>query len=123
MAVVPMDLDGVVAHRFDVQHLERWLVHLKRIAWRRRGIAALLWLGAVSAGAAGARTFVAQIGERVLAGMAVLPVDLNALGFGNGDMFGLGLGFNHWLLSAYAERASGGWCVACISGTRGDERW
>ena len=65
--------------------------------------AALLWLGAVSARTASARTFVAQVGELVLAMMAILPVDLNALGFGNGDMLGLGLGFNHGLLSAYAE--------------------
>ena len=40
----------------------------------------------MSAGAGGARTFVAQVGHSVFAVMVVLPVDLDAFGFGDGDV-------------------------------------
>src|SRR5208337_1782569 len=53
-----------------------------------------LRLRAVGSGAGGTGAFVAQVAKRVLAVMLVPPVDLNAFGFGNGDVFRIGhLGF------------------------------
>ena len=60
-------------------------------SFERRGVVGLLRLGSMRAGAAGAGAFVAQILDRIFAAMAVPPVDLDALGFGDGDVFRLGL--------------------------------
>ena len=87
--VAPVDADRVAAHLFHVQHLERGLEHRER-ALRLRRIIRLLRLRAVCAGATGAGAFVAQVSQRILAAMRVLPIDLDALGFLNRDVFGLG---------------------------------
>ena len=80
VSIAPVDLDRVMSHLFDVQHLERRLEHLK---WIRLGsrIVALLRRRPMRAGASRTGTFVAQITEGVPAMMAVLPVDLDAFGF------------------------------------------
>ena len=44
----------------------------------------------MSAGALRARALVTQIGEAVLTVVAVFPVDLDAFGLGNGDVFRVG---------------------------------
>lgn len=91
-----MDSDRVIPLRFDFKHFERRLIHLERAArLGRLGVVALLGLGAVSTRAARARTFIAQIGERVLAVVIVLPVNVNALGFRDRDMLGFGLNIDH----------------------------
>src|ERR1019366_2759639 len=85
VAVAPVDPDGVVAHRFHGEHLERRLEHREWIV--RLGRA---WGGAVGAAARGAGALVAQVDEAVIAGVAILPIDLDAFRFGNGDVFGVG---------------------------------
>src|ERR1035437_5880871 len=90
VAVAPVDPNGVVAHRFHAEHLERRLEHGERIV--RLGRA---WGGAVGAGAGGAGALVAQVSEAVIAGVAILPIDLDAFRFGNGDVFGIG-GWRHF---------------------------
>src|ERR1039457_1111128 len=89
VAVAPVDADGVVAHRLDAPHLQRGLVHLKRGGWARRALR-LAGRRAVRARASGAWAFVAQIVDAIFAGVPVLPVDLDALRFRNGDVFGVG---------------------------------
>jgi len=80
VAVAPIDLDGIVADLFDVQHLERGCEHLEGPGLGS-GIFALLRGRAMRAGAGSTGTFVAQIAQLIPAVMAILPVDLNALGF------------------------------------------
>ena len=41
-------------------------------------------------GARGAGAFVAQVDKAVIARVAILPIDLDAFRFGNGDVFGVG---------------------------------
>src|SRR5262249_10291277 len=79
-----VDPDGVVAHRFYAEHLQRRLVHLERVARFRlpRG-------RAVRPGAGRAGALVAQVLQSVLAVVAVFPVDLDAFRLGNGNMFGV----------------------------------
>src|SRR5450432_2911659 len=91
VAVAPIDADGVVAHRFHTQHLQRGLEHLKRIVRLRRSFAfGRSGRGTVGAGARGAGALVAQVRQPVLAMVGVLPVDLDSLGFGNRDVFRVG---------------------------------
>src|ERR1700733_7072309 len=97
MAVAPLDPDRVVAHCFHIKHLERGFKHRE---WRGRGgVIAFLRLRTVRTGAAGARTLVTQVGERIFTEMAVFPVDLYAFGFGDRDVFRFGYRFNHWVRS------------------------
>src|ERR1035438_8158899 len=79
MTVAPFNPDSVVAHLLHIQHLERRLEHWKCRGWS--GVIAFLRRCAVRSGASGARTLIAQITQRILAEMAVLPIDLNAFGF------------------------------------------
>ena len=77
-----------MAHRFGGQNLERRLEHGKR-----RGGGFGLRLArrrSVGAGASGAGAFIAQVHQRVFAAMAVFPIDLDALGLRNGDVFRFG---------------------------------
>src|ERR1700682_809609 len=97
MTVAPFNSYRVVAHRFDVQHLERGLEHLKGSRGGR--IIALPRLGAVRPGAGGAGTLVPQVAQRILAVVTVLPVDLYSLRFRDRDVFGFRYGFNHWVRS------------------------
>ena len=96
MAVAPADFDGIVAYGFHIEHLEPWLVHLKRRGRRGflLGVIGLLGLGAMCARAGGARAFVAQQAKRQVAVMAIAPIDQDAFGFGNGDVFGISLHVN-----------------------------
>src|ERR1700678_3662195 len=80
-----MDADSVVTHGLDAQHLQGGLIHLKR-----RGGCRLARGGAVRAGTGGAWALIAQIVDAVIARVAILPVDLNALRFRDSDMFGVG---------------------------------
>src|ERR1035438_6252086 len=71
VAVAPVDPDGVIAHWLHAEHLQRRLEHLKwivRLGWARRG--------PVGAGTRGAGAFVAQVHQAVIAGVAILPIDL-----------------------------------------------
>ena len=77
--VIPLDADGVVAHRLDGLHLQGRLVHLE-------GAGGLL----LPFGAGRARAVITQIRQSVLAVMAVLPVDANAFGLGDRDVLGSG---------------------------------
>src|SRR5947208_2702391 len=83
--VAPVDPDGVLPHRLHSQHLQRRLEHLKWIV----GFG-LPGRRAVCAGALRAGTFIAQVLQTVLAAMPILPIDLDAFGFGDGDVFGVG---------------------------------
>src|SRR5579863_1557071 len=83
--VAPVDADGIIAHRFHGEHLERRLKHLKRIVGFRLARGCSMRSGALRAGA-----LVAQVLEAVLAMVAALPIDFDALGLGNGDVFGVG---------------------------------
>jgi hypothetical protein len=49
----------------------------------------------VGTAAGGAGALVAQVGETVVAVVAILPIDLDAFRFGNGDVFWVG-GLNHF---------------------------
>ena len=89
--VRPVNADRVATHRFHFIHAQLGLVHRKRVIGRRR-VAGLLRLGSVRAGAACAGAFVAQILDRILAMMAILPVDFDALRLGDRDVFGFGGG-------------------------------
>src|SRR5439155_12342047 len=80
--VAPVDANRVVPHLLHDQHLEHRLEQLQGVG--RFGLARRR---AVCARAGRAGTLVAQILQRVLADMPVLPVDLDALGFGYGDVF------------------------------------
>src|SRR5579863_6153445 len=90
VAVVPENAQRVVAGLLDAGHADGGFEEGKG-AGGGRGVIALLRLRAVSAGAGGARALVAQIGVGVLAAMAVFPVDLQAFGFGDGEMFRFGV--------------------------------
>src|SRR6516164_593081 len=85
VAVAPVNANGVTANRFDSHHFQPGLVHLERVfplgLARRR---------AVRAGATRAGALVAQVLESVFAVMAVLPIDFDALRFGDRDVFGVG---------------------------------
>src|SRR5712691_8405133 len=86
--VAPIDVDRVAPDRIDLQHLQRGLVHLEWV--RRSRVSGFLRLRAMRAGAGGARTLVAQVSQRVLAVMVILPVDFDPFRFGDGDVLGLG---------------------------------
>jgi hypothetical protein len=61
------------------------------------------------AGTSSAGTFVAQVTERIMAVMAILPVNLDALGFRNRYVFRFGVGVSHavTLLRAFNIANSG----------------
>jgi len=85
MAVAPVDADRVASDRLHSQHFQSWLVHLEwiiglRLARRR----------AVGAGACRAGALVPQVLQAVFAVVPVLPVDLDAVGLGDRDVFGIG---------------------------------
>jgi hypothetical protein len=83
VAVVPQEAQGVAAYRLDAVHFESLLIHLKR---RER-----LWgLFVAVAATAGAGALLAEVLQGVVAAMAVLPVDLDALGERDFDVLGLG---------------------------------
>ena len=106
VAVGPIYTYRVSAHRLDIQHLKRGRVHLERVRGLGRSIAGLLRRGSVRAGAGGAGTLVAQVAQFVIAMMAVFPIDLNALRFGNGDVFGFRC--LHSLVRCRGRRSSAG---------------
>lgn len=87
MPVRPIDTNRVAAYRFHGQHLERRLKHRKQIR-RSRRVIRLLRLRAVRTGARGTGAFIAQISKWIVAVVAVFPIDLDALGLGDGNMFG-----------------------------------
>src|SRR5215467_3473549 len=87
VAIAPIDADRVVPDGLYAEHLERRLVHLKRIG-RLLGFRHAR-RSTVSAGAARTGAFVAQVRQPVLAAMAVFPVDLDALRFRNGNVLGI----------------------------------
>jgi len=80
VTVAPIDLDGIVPHLLDVQHLERGREHLERVGLGLR-IITLLGFSSMRAGAGGARTLIAQVAELVGTVMTILPIDLDALRF------------------------------------------
>src|ERR1019366_9117111 len=85
VAIAPVDANRVVAHRFDGEHFQRRFEQgerIVRLGWARGR--------AVGAGARGAGALVAQVHEAVIAGVAILPIDLDSFRFGNGDVFGIG---------------------------------
>ncbi len=87
MPIAPVNPDGIVPHRFHIQHLQRGLIHLKR---RRRRLALRLPRRRPMRTRAGrTRALIAQIRQAVIARMPVLPIDLDALRFRNGDVFGV----------------------------------
>ena len=70
-----------MAHGLDAFQPQRRTVHLKRAErWLSRS-------SAVRAGAGSAGTVVPQVLQRVLAVVAVLPLDLDSLRFRDGDVF------------------------------------
>ena len=83
--VAPRDSDRVIAHRLDGEHLQRGLVKLETdcsppaFAASCRALRCNLRRGICRAGTAGRYSLV----------MPVLPVDLDAFGFGNGDVLGV----------------------------------
>src|SRR2546425_430181 len=84
VAVTPHNPDSVMAHRLHVHHFERRRIHLKR-----PGIdGGRLGHSAVRAAAYGAGAMVAKVAQSVFAGMAVLPIDLDSLRFGDRDVLG-----------------------------------
>ena len=87
MSIAPIDANRIGAHFLHLEHLEHRLEHGKWV-FGRGGVVGLLRLCAMRSGATGAGTLVAQIGQRIFAAMAVLPVDFDSFGFGNRDMFG-----------------------------------
>jgi len=107
MPVAPIYADGVTAHRFDVQHLKRGCKHLERVGRLGRSVVGLLRRSAVRAGTGGAGTLVAQVAQFVIAMMAIFPIDLDALRFGNGDV--LGFRCVHSLVQCRGRRRCGGW--------------
>ena len=61
------------------------------------------------AGAARARALIAQVLQFVIAGVPVLPVDLDALRFRDGDMFGVGADqVRHWSIKKAFDVAHAG---------------
>ena len=87
MAVAPIDPNCIGTHFFDVEHLKYRFVHLKRVLFRG-GVVAFLGLRAVCSGTGCARTFIAQVAQGIFTSVAILPVDLDSLGFGNCNVFG-----------------------------------
>src|SRR5258708_27109750 len=88
MAIAPQNSYGVIADRLHAHHLERRRVQLK---WR--GLRFERWrlgLGSVRAAAHRAGAVMAQIAQSVFAGMAILPIDLDPLRFGDRDVLGIG---------------------------------
>ena len=108
MAVIPEDLHRIVPHRLHVRHFDRRLEHLERVRARCR-IVCLLRLGAMRAGAYRAGALVAQIAQAVIAMVAVLPIDLNAFRFGDGNVFRI-VAIAYYLLNpldiSYARNAA-----------------
>ena len=131
MAVIPEDLQGIVARRLDVQHLDDRFEHLEWI--RGRGVVGLLRLCSVRAGASRARAFVAQKSDGKAAVMTVLPVDLDAFRFRNRDVLRIGRRISFVVviaLSRYRERRGCGGssrspsrAAACPSFRQSFRRW
>src|SRR4051812_336065 len=76
VAVAPVDPDGVIPDGLDIQHLQRRLEHRERIV-RGFGVVRLFRLCSVRSRAGRTGAFVTQVGERILAPVPVLPVDLD----------------------------------------------
>lgn len=76
VTVAPVDSHRVAAHRFDVQHLQRWLVHLERRSGLGRVIR-LLRFRAVSARASSTRAFVSEVSHAIATVVAAGPVDFD----------------------------------------------
>src|SRR5712692_7821885 len=93
VTVAPIDLDSIVPHLFDVQHLERGREHLERSALRLR-IIALLWLRSMRAGASGTGAFIAQVAELVGTVIPIRPILLDRLRFCHRYVFRLGFTFD-----------------------------
>ena len=87
MSIRPLNPDGIVADRLNGIHLELRRVHLEGVV---RGFGP--GRRAMRAGAGRAGTMVAEPGQVVGTMMLVLPVDVDAAGFGDGDVFGVGTG-------------------------------
>ncbi len=89
MTVAPKYPDRVMPDLFHARHFQSGLKHRKRRRGFGRRVIRFLRLRPVRARATGAGAFVAQIRDRILAAVTVLPIDLDALRFGDRDMFGI----------------------------------
>src|ERR1700690_809761 len=98
MSVAPIDANCVRAHFLALQDLKHWVIHRERV-FGGNGIIGFLRLRSVRARTARAGAFITQVTKGVFASMAILPVDLDSLGFRNSDMFGLRCA--HFLLTIY----------------------
>jgi hypothetical protein len=85
MPIAPVDADGIISHWLNTQDLQRWFIHLEGVVCFR-----LPRWRSVRSGASGAGALVPQVRQPILAMMAILPINMNSLGFGNGDMFRIG---------------------------------
>ena len=79
---MPVELEGVAAYGMGAGGLGRRGVHLKWVGWLGFGLAGLAVLLGALLIAGGAGASVAEPGESPCAAMAVLPVDFQALAFG-----------------------------------------
>src|SRR6185312_2078505 len=70
--------------RLHAEHLQRGLEHLKRVL----GLG-LAGRRSVRAGTGRAWAFVSQVGQAVVAVVAILPIDFDSLRFGNRNVFGV----------------------------------
>ena len=86
--VAPVDADGVVAHWLHASIFSAGLNIWNGI--RGRPSARLARRRAVRARASRAGALVAQVLETVLAAVAIFPIDFDAFGLGNGDVFRVG---------------------------------
>ncbi len=84
--VVPVNAHRVLAHFFDGSHLDTGLVHREEFLLN---VIRLLGLSAVRSGASRTRAFIAQIAKRIVAVVAIAPVDFNPSRFRNGNVFGV----------------------------------
>ena len=95
MAIIPVKLDGVLAHRFGGSWLGGGLEH------RQRPRGGFLWLARLSMHfptllvTQRTGTGIAKISERVVRMMAVFPVNVDASASGEVDFDGFGVGSGH----------------------------
>src|SRR4051794_7182329 len=99
MAIVPMDTDRVVAYGFDVLHFRTRFIHLERIRLLGLREAGLLGLGSVRARANRARAFISQKRDAVAGMVTILPVDFDAFGLRDCDVFRVDVRARHWVRS------------------------
>ena len=85
VSIVPVNPYRIRPYLLHRIHLQRGLIHLKRI--RRRRIIRFLRLRSMRPGAGRARAFIAQISQRIIAVVVVSPINLDSVGFRNRYMF------------------------------------